>query len=76
MRGVDSSGGGYGDPLDRDPERALHDVIEFWETEERGRDIYGVVFTGSLDGGDLAVDIIATTKRRDGMRQRAHGTPG
>lgn len=76
MRGVDSSGGGYGDPLDRDPERVLHDVIEFWETEERGRNVYGVVFTGSLDGGDMAVDIVATTKRRDGMRRRAHGHPG
>lgn len=73
MRGVDSSGGGYGDPLDRDPERVLHDVLEFWETEERGHDVYGVVFTGSCDGHDLAVDLAATQTRRTELRRRNHG---
>ena len=28
LRGRDSSGGGYGDPLTRDPARVLHDVLE------------------------------------------------
>ncbi len=28
IRGIDCSGGGYGDPLDRDPRRVLNDVLE------------------------------------------------
>ncbi|MBM3566690.1 MAG: hydantoinase B/oxoprolinase family protein, partial [Alphaproteobacteria bacterium] len=69
LRGVDSSGGGYGNPLDREPECVLHDVIEHWETEKRGRDVYGVVFFGSLADGTLAVDFPATEVRRAKMRR-------
>lgn len=34
-------GGGYGDPLDRDPELVARDVEERKITEERGRSMYG-----------------------------------
>lgn len=65
IRGVDSSGGGYGSPLDRDPELVLHDVVEGWESETRARDLYGVVFDRDAVGA-LAVDIAATASlRRD-----------
>ncbi|MCB1747955.1 MAG: hydantoinase B/oxoprolinase family protein [Gammaproteobacteria bacterium] len=64
VRGVDAGGGGYGSPLERDPARVLKDVLERWETVERARDVYGVVFSGSAEDESLAVDSAATTARR------------
>src|SRR5260370_8033167 len=64
IRGVDSSGAGYGDPLQRDPRRVLHDVLEKWETPQRAREIYGVAFIGSLDDASLAADGTATAAVR------------
>jgi len=64
LRGRDSSGGGYGDPLTRDPQRVLTDVLEGWESREKARDVYGVVFTGAIEDDSLAVDAAATAARR------------
>ncbi len=64
IRGVENSGGGYGSPLERDPQRVLHDVLENWETVDRARDAYGVVLTGSAEAENLAVDIAATENLR------------
>ena len=64
LRGRDSSGGGYGDPLTRDPKRVLVDVLEGWESVEKARDVYGVVFTGMIEDDSLAVDAAATAARR------------
>ena len=64
IRGRDSSGGGYGNPLTRDPARVLTDVLEGYESIGKARDIYGVVFTGSIDDDSLAVDAVATKVRR------------
>ena len=68
VRGVDAGGGGYGDPLDRDPERVRRDVLERWETADRARDVYGVVLTGSAEEETLAVDAAATAQRRTALR--------
>jgi len=68
LRGLDTSGGGYGDPLDRAPEKVRHDVEELWETEERALDIYGVVLTRD-EKGLLSVDVSATESRRAALRQ-------
>jgi N-methylhydantoinase B len=38
-------GGGYGDPVDRDPERVRDDVSEGWISGERARAVYGVDVT-------------------------------
>ncbi|WP_310169506.1 hydantoinase B/oxoprolinase family protein [Neobacillus niacini] len=38
-----SSGGGYGDPLNRDPEKVRHRVREGWITEQKAKEVYGVV---------------------------------
>ena len=57
-------GGGYGDPLQRDPKRVLRDVLERYETADRARDVYGVVLTGSADDDSLAIDTAATDRRR------------
>jgi N-methylhydantoinase B len=64
IRGMDNSGGGYGNPLERDPARVLHDVLENWETMERARDVYGVMLTGSIADESLAIDMTATRARR------------
>jgi N-methylhydantoinase B len=47
-----SSGGGYGDPLDRDPESVARDVLEGLVSPAAARDIYGVIMKGNdLDQG-------------------------
>ncbi|MEC9369309.1 MAG: hydantoinase B/oxoprolinase family protein [Pseudomonadota bacterium] len=68
LHGLDTSGGGYGDPSERDPEQVLRDVEELWETPERARVVYGVVLTGNADRG-YAVDVAATDKRRAKLRK-------
>ncbi|PZQ50828.1 MAG: hydantoinase [Rhodovulum sulfidophilum] len=60
VRGWTTSGGGYGDPRERAPDRVLRDVLEGYETIERAREIYGVAFTGGVEEDTLAVDVAAT----------------
>lgn len=64
IHGIDSSGGGYGDPLTRDPQRVLHDVLEGFESIKKARDIYGLVFTGTIEDETLAVDEKKTKELR------------
>ena len=49
-----SSGGGYGDPLDREPERVVTDVENGLVSRQEAREIYGVVVArdGTRCGGD------------------------
>ena len=68
VRGLDTGGGGYGDPLERDPARVLKDVLERWETIDRANEVYGVVFTGMVEDESLAVDAAATAGRRAELR--------
>ena len=58
-----SGGGGFGDPLRRDPERIAHDLEHLNITPEAARDIFGAV----LDG-DEQVDAAATLERRARIR--------
>ena len=60
IRGLDAGGGGYGDPMERDPERVRMDVARGWETLERAREVYGVVLAGDRETDSLAVDWEAT----------------
>jgi N-methylhydantoinase B len=55
-------GGGYGDPLTRDPEAVAHDLRERKVTEGAAVGMYGVVVT------DGAVDAAATAVERDRLR--------
>ena len=41
-----ASGGGFGDPLERDPERVLGDILDGKETAEHAAEAYGVVVAG------------------------------
>ena len=48
---VSCSGGGYGEPVKRDPKLVAKDVLEGWITPERAREVYAVAATaeGTLD---------------------------
>jgi N-methylhydantoinase B len=43
-------GGGYGDPLERDPEKVLDDVLDGFITVDHARNDYGVVLVEVDDG--------------------------
>jgi N-methylhydantoinase B len=51
-----AGGGGYGDPLERDPERVRADVAAGYVSRERARDGYGVVLDedGTVDADGTA----------------------
>ena len=57
-------GGGWGDPLLRDPQAVLDDVLDEYVSIEGARDDYGVVLTGSLEELDLVIDSEATAALR------------
>ncbi len=57
-----ASAGGYGDPVERDPERVRDDVAAGRVTAEWARRAYGVVLSG--EGEDATVDAEATQRRR------------
>ena len=63
-----AGGGGYGDPLDRDPARVLKDVEQRWETAERASEVYGVILKS--DQNSLSVDFDATREERARRRQQ------
>ncbi len=65
---VCAGGGGYGDPLARDPALVLRDVESGLVTDSVGREVYGVVL--STNDGRLAVDDAATTGLRKALRKQ------
>jgi len=74
FRYVYGGGGGWGDPLRRDPEAVLDDVYDEVVSEASAERDYGVVFTGSLEEDTLAVDAEATKALRAGKRPQAAGS--
>jgi N-methylhydantoinase B len=65
IRTVSPCGGGYGDPLERDPARVLDDVLDGYVSRTDAREQYGVVL-GDGQGGVLELDLAATERlRRD-----------
>ena len=62
-----AGGGGYGDPLDREPASVAEDVTEGYVSELQAREVYGVVLTNLADGGFI-VDGPATEARREAIR--------
>jgi N-methylhydantoinase B len=59
-----AGGGGWGDPLDRDPQRVLEDVIDEKLDSERAMRCYGVV----IDPARQSIDQQATNGLRSTMR--------
>lgn len=62
-----AGGGGYGDPLLRDPARVAADVTDGYIRAETAAGTYGVVLTGS------GVDEQATARARDAIRRARLG---
>lgn len=62
VRTVSPCGGGYGDPLERDPRRVRDDVLDGIVSEKNAREQYGVVLS------DGAIDTQATEDLRDSMK--------
>jgi N-methylhydantoinase B len=63
-------GGGYGDPLERDPEKVLDDVLDGFITPDHARDDYGVLLAAVDDGYGWMVDPQGTRDLRGRMRAR------
>jgi len=62
VRIVTPNGGGYGNPLDREPSRVLTDVLDGYIDREAASLLYGVVLNGD------EVDATATEKARRALR--------
>jgi hypothetical protein len=60
-----SGGGGFGDPLDRDPEAVLTDHGRGWVSLKAAESLYGVV----LGRDKKSVDAAATDQRREELRR-------
>ena len=60
-----AGGAGYGDPLDREPDLVLEDVVDSRVSMQSALEDYGVVINPSSPSVDLA----ETVKRREDMRQ-------
>ncbi|MBU1495216.1 MAG: hydantoinase B/oxoprolinase family protein, partial [Actinobacteria bacterium] len=60
-----AGGGGYGDPLERDPGRVEEDVADGYVTVERAKKDYGVV----LEPGTMKLDPAATETLRKSLKK-------
>jgi N-methylhydantoinase B len=63
---VSGGGGGWGDPLERDPEKVRWDVKEGYVSLKAADDEYGVM----LDANTLEIDQQATKRRRSGHKPK------
>jgi N-methylhydantoinase B len=68
-----TGGGGWGDPLEREPDRVLRDVIDGKVSLTAARDDYGVVVVPGADGAAPTIDAPATRALRDQLRGKRHG---
>ena len=68
LRYVNAGGGGWGDPLQRDPEAVKRDVRDGYVSIEGAARDYGVVIAGDPeeDPEGLALDLAATERLRAG----------
>ena len=70
---TEPNAGGYGNPLDREPQLVLDDVLDDFTTLELAREAYGVV----IDGASMTIDSDATDELRARLRtERGHGFQG
>ena len=69
--GVSPGGGGWGNPLDRDPELVRSDLRDEWISEETAQNIFGIVV---LDNLERTLDVAATESARAELRKRVRPT--
>jgi len=75
VRVVTTGGGGWGDPLQRELELVLRDVIEGRVSLASAKADYGVLFKETSDGGQPEIDVAATEQRRIEMGKARIATP-
>jgi len=76
VRVVTTGGGGWGDPLEREPELVARDVTEGRVSQQAARDDYGVVLRTRAPSDGYDLDAAATAKLRSDLRaQRASPRP-
>ncbi len=68
LRVLSPGGGGWGDPLNRDPEAVLLDVRRGLVSVESASDDYGVLFLPTDDDYERQLDAEATEAQRDAIR--------
>ena len=78
VRVSSQGGGGWGDPLERDPQQILADVLDGRVSMEQARDVYGL----EVDPRTLELDLAATQRARADLagkqihlRAKMGGTP-
>lgn len=71
-----SSGGGYGDPLERDPSGVAKDVQDGKVSRRAAETVYGAVF-GEVGLDSYSIDVDATEQRRQDLRdsRRSRAVP-
>jgi len=62
---IQAGAGGYGDPLDRDPEAVLNDVLQEKISIGKAKADYGVI----VESETMVIDLVGTTKTRELMRK-------
>ena len=62
-----TGGGGWGNPLERDPALVVRDVVWQKVSPEAALESYGVVLTGSLEDDSLGYDEHETSQRRSSI---------
>ena len=66
-----SGGGGFGNPLERDPRLVLEDVMDEWLSAEAAREFYGVVIdVGDVEALEYKVNEQATAAERARLAAR------
>jgi N-methylhydantoinase B len=71
---VTTGGGGWGDPLEREPERVLRDVLEGRVSLAAARDEYGILLR-VIPNDEYELDAEGTTKLRQELRARRTAPP-
>jgi N-methylhydantoinase B len=70
IKSIMAAGGGYGDPLERDPELVRIRVRDNWVSLQKAREVYGVVLKNVEDPEKIEVDYEATNSLREEIRKR------
>jgi len=65
---IETGGGGFGDPLERDPEMVREDTINYLISPEKARDVYGVILNTETEAFDI--DYEATKRCREELKAK------
>ena len=63
-----NGGGGFGDPLERDPTSVLADVTAGWVSQGKAEKVYGVALVAT--NGKMEIDASATLSNREALQSR------